>query len=87
MTKPLHGGHAADAGCWAAMAATMGPTGALDMLEGQGGFGKAMGVNRDWSNATQGPGLEYHIYQTTFKNPGWLLVMARLLLMPVWAPK
>ncbi len=51
MTKPLHGGHAADAGCWAAMAAMKGVTGALDMIEGEVGFGNAMSVNPDWSRA------------------------------------
>jgi len=70
MTKPLHGGHAADAGCWAAMAAMKGLTGALDMLEGEVGFGNAMSVNPDWSKATKGLGSDYHIIQMTFKNHG-----------------
>jgi len=70
MTKPLHGGHAADAGCWAAMAAMKGLTGALDMLEGEVGFGNAMSVNPDWSKATKGLGTDYHINQITFKNHG-----------------
>ena len=70
MTKPLHGGHAADAGCWAAMAAMKGLTGALDMLEGEVGFGNAMSVNPDWSKATKGLGVDYHINQMTFKNHG-----------------
>src|SRR6188768_2539523 len=47
MTKPLHGGHAADAGAMAAMAAKKGVTGALDILEGEVGFGAAMSVNPD----------------------------------------
>jgi len=70
MTKPLHGGHAADAGCWAAMAAMKGLTGALDMLEGEVGFGAAMSVNPDWSKATKGLGTDYHINRMTFKNHG-----------------
>ena len=70
MTKPLHGGHAADAGCWAAMAAMKGLTGALDMLEGEVGFGNAMSVNPDWSKATKGLGANYHINRMTFKNHG-----------------
>jgi len=70
MTKPLHGGHAADAGCWAAMAAMKGLTGALDMLEGEVGFGNAMSVNPDWSKATKGLGVDYHINHMTFKNHG-----------------
>ncbi|MBK5102843.1 MAG: MmgE/PrpD family protein [Burkholderiales bacterium] len=70
MTKPLHGGHAADAGCWAAMAAMKGVTGALDILEGEAGFGNAMSVNPDWSKATRGLGEDYHIVHVTFKNHG-----------------
>ena len=70
MTKPLHGGHAADAGCWAAMAAMKGVTGALDILEGKEGFGNAMSVNPDWGKATQGLGRDYHINHVTFKNHG-----------------
>jgi len=70
MTKPLHGGHAADAGCWAAMAAMKGVTGALDMIEGEVGFGNAMSVNPDWSKATKGLGRDYHIVHVTFKNHG-----------------
>lgn len=70
MTKPMHGGHAADVGCWAAMAAVKGLTGALDMLEGEVGFGNAMSVNPDWSKATKGLGSDYHIIQMTFKNHG-----------------
>lgn len=70
MTKPLHGGHAADAGCWAAMAAVQGVTGALDILEGAAGFGSAMSVDPDWSKATRGLGRDYHIVHVTFKNHG-----------------
>src|SRR5688500_18410293 len=63
MTKPLHGGHAADAGAMAAMAAAKGVTGALDILEGPKGFGAAMSVDPDWSKATKGLGTDYHIVQ------------------------
>ncbi len=70
MTKPLHGGHAADTGAWAAMAAAKGVTGALDLLEGDTGFGAAMSVNPDWSKATRGLGKDYHINHVTFKNHG-----------------
>ncbi|MEK6594336.1 MAG: MmgE/PrpD family protein [Pseudomonadota bacterium] len=70
MTKPLHGGHAADAGCWAAMAAMKGVTGALDIIEGEFGFGNAMSVSPDWSKATRGLGKNYHIVHVTFKNHG-----------------
>ena len=70
MTKPLHGGHAADAGAMAAMAAAQGVTGALDILEGEVGFGAAMSVNPDWTKATRGLGEDYHITRVTFKNHG-----------------
>jgi 2-methylcitrate dehydratase PrpD len=70
MTKPLHGGHAADAGAMAAMAAAKGVTGAVDILEGEVGFGAAMSENPDWSKATKGLGEDYHIVHITFKNHG-----------------
>jgi 2-methylcitrate dehydratase PrpD len=70
MTKPLHGGHAADAGVWAALGAAKGLTGALDMLEGEVGFGNAMSVNPDWTKATKELGVDYHITRVTFKNHG-----------------
>ena len=70
MTKPLHAGHAADAGAMAAMAASKGVTGALDILEGEVGFGAAMSVSPDWSKATRGLGKDYHIVHVTFKNHG-----------------
>ena len=70
MSKPLHGGHAADVGAMAALAAAKGVTGALDILEGEVGFGAAMSVNPDWSRATRGLGIDYHITQITFKNHG-----------------
>ena len=70
MSKPLHGGHAADAGALAAMAAAKGVTGALDILEGEVGFGAAMSVEPDWSKATYGLGQDYHILHMTFKNHG-----------------
>jgi len=70
MSNPLHGGHAADAGAFAAMAARKGVTGALDILEGEVGFGAAMSVKPDWSKATRGLGTDYHIVHMTFKNHG-----------------
>jgi 2-methylcitrate dehydratase PrpD len=70
MSKPLHGGHAADAGALAALAASKGVTGALDILEGDAGFGAAMSVNPDWSKTTKGLGVDYHINHVTFKNHG-----------------
>lgn len=41
MSKPLHAGHAAEAGTLAALAAGHGLTGALDVLDGAAGFGVA----------------------------------------------
>lgn len=70
MSKPLHGGHAADAGALAALAASKGVTGALDILEGASGFGAAMSVDPDWEKATRGLGADYHIVRMTFKNHG-----------------
>ncbi|MGE5522527.1 MAG: MmgE/PrpD family protein [Rhodospirillaceae bacterium] len=70
MSKPLHGGHASDAGTLAAMAAAKGVTGALDILEGEVGFGAAMSVNPNWEKATRGLGEDYHIIHVTFKNHG-----------------
>ena len=70
MSKPLHAGHAADAGAMAAMGAARGMTGALDVLEGAAGFGAAMSVNPNWAAATDGLGSRYNITQMTFKNHG-----------------
>lgn len=70
MSKPLHGGHAADAGVLAAMAASKGVTGALDILEGKEGFGNAMSIHPDWSKVTKGLGADYHINHMTFKAHG-----------------
>ena len=70
MSKPLHAGHAADAGAMAALGAAQGVTGALDVLEGKAGFGQAMSTGADWSKATDGLGTRYNIVATTFKNHG-----------------
>ncbi len=70
MSKPLHAGHAAEAGALAAMAAGQGVTGALDVLEGPAGFGAAMSTGADWSRATEGLGERYNITAMTFKNHG-----------------
>jgi 2-methylcitrate dehydratase PrpD len=70
MSKPLHAGHAAEAGALAAMGAAEGMTGALDILEGEYGFGKAMSGKCDWSKALDGLGQRYNITQMTVKNHG-----------------
>lgn len=70
MSKPLHAGHAADAGAMAALGAAQGVTGALDVLEGAAGFGAAMSEAADWSRAIDGLGSRYNITRMTFKNHG-----------------
>lgn len=70
MGKPLHGGHAAEAGALAALGASKGVTGVPDILEGEVGLGAAMSVKPDWSKATRELGTDYHITRVTFKNHG-----------------
>ena len=70
MSKPLHAGHAADAGALAALGAAHGVTGALDVLEGPAGFGAAMSTGADWSHASDGLGTRYNITAMTSKNHG-----------------
>jgi 2-methylcitrate dehydratase PrpD len=70
MGKPLHGGHAAEAGALAALGASKGVTGVHDILEGEVGLGAAMSVKPDWSKATRELGRDYHITRVTFKNHG-----------------
>ncbi|HXJ00176.1 MAG TPA: MmgE/PrpD family protein [Micropepsaceae bacterium] len=68
MSKPLHAGRAAEGGLLAAMAARQGVTGSLDIMEGDSGFGRAMGAAPDWDAALATLGREFHIAQITFKN-------------------
>ena len=68
MSKPLHAGHAAEAGVTAALAAREGVTGSLDVLEGEAGYGRAMGDNPDWNKALSTLGKDFHITRMTFKN-------------------
>ena len=70
MSKPLHAGHAAETGVMAAMAASKGVTGALDVLEGPVGMGAAMSVGADWGKATKELGNLYNIEVITLKNHG-----------------
>ena len=70
MSKPLHAGHAAEAGALAALAASRGVTGALDVLEGEAGFGAAMSRGADWAHAVEDLGRRYNICAMTFKNHG-----------------
>jgi 2-methylcitrate dehydratase PrpD len=68
MSKPLHAGHAAEAGLLAAQAAREGVTGSLDVIEGESGFGRAMSDGPDWDRALATLGKDFHITQMTFKN-------------------
>jgi 2-methylcitrate dehydratase PrpD len=68
MSKPLHAGHAADAGMLAALAAREGVIGSLDVIEGEAGFGRAMSDGPDWDQATATLGRDFHITRMTFKN-------------------
>jgi 2-methylcitrate dehydratase PrpD len=68
MSKPLHAGHAAEAGLLAALAAREGVTGSLDVIEGEAGFGRAMSDGPDWNRALATLGTDFHITQMTFKN-------------------
>lgn len=68
MSKPLHSGHAAEAGVLAALSARAGFTGALDVLEGEAGFGAAMSVAPDWAAALASLGRPPAVTQVTVKN-------------------
>ena len=68
MSKPMHGGHAAETGVTCALSAKAGVTGVQDMLEGERGFGKAMCDDPDWTDVASGLGTEFTITQTTTKN-------------------
>ena len=73
MSKPLHAGRAAEAGVTAALAAGEGVTGSLDVLEGESGYGRAMGYGDagdgpDWERALATLGRDFHVTRMTFKN-------------------
>jgi 2-methylcitrate dehydratase PrpD len=68
MSKPLHAGHAAEAGLTAALAAREGVTGSLDVMEGEAGYGRAMGDDPDWAGAVATLGSDFHVTRMTFKN-------------------
>ncbi len=68
MSKPQHAGHAAEAGVTAALGAAEGVTGSLDVIEGDAGFGRAMGDGPDWGKALSTLGRDFHVTRMTFKN-------------------
>lgn len=70
MSKPLHAGRAGEAGVTAALMAREGVTGALDILEGEAGFGAAMADSPDWDRFFADLGTHHNITQMTFKNHG-----------------
>jgi 2-methylcitrate dehydratase PrpD len=71
MSKPLHPGHAAEAGALAAMAAAGGVTGALDVLHGAAGFAAATSADcGKWDKALARLGAPLAITEMTFKNHG-----------------
>ena len=67
--KPLHAGHAADAGFVATGLARSGVLAAKDMFEGDTGLGRAMSVDVAWTAAI-GAADEFTILRTTVKNHG-----------------
>lgn len=68
MAKPLHAGRAAEAGLLAAELAARGMRSSLDVLDGEAGFGHAMGTGPDWSGIGATLGRDFHITRVTFKN-------------------
>ncbi len=68
--KPMHGAHAVESGLSSAISAAHGVTGALDILDGEVGYGAAMSHDCDWSLATAGLGEHYNIMRMTTKNHG-----------------
>jgi 2-methylcitrate dehydratase PrpD len=71
MSKPMHAGHAAEAGVTAALAAEAGVIGALDVIEGEAGFGRAMGDRQegpDWERALESLGRVFNVTRMTVKN-------------------
>ncbi|MCW8085950.1 MmgE/PrpD family protein [Sabulicella glaciei] len=71
MSKPLHPGHAAEAGALATMAAKEGMTGALDVLHGLAGFAAATSADTgQWDKAIATIGKPLAVTEMTVKNHG-----------------
>lgn len=71
MAKPLHPGHAAEAGLLAAYAALHGMTAPADVLHGPAGFAEATSKNAgQWHRALDGVDSWFAITAMTFKNHG-----------------
>ena len=70
MSKPLHPGHAADAGALAAIGAAAGVTGALDVLHGPVGFAAATSEDTGkWDKALGGPGRALRHHRHDLQEP------------------
>src|SRR5690606_30932178 len=70
-TKPLHSGHAAEAGVLAGLAAAAGVTGSLDSLHAPHGYAAATSDNTgNWQAGLEGLGQWTPIERMTFKNHG-----------------
>lgn len=65
--KPLHSGHAAQAGLAAALSAQAGVTGALAALDGEIGLGAVMAEGVDWARAREEWPDSFLVEQTTVK--------------------
>lgn len=71
MAKPLHAGHAADAGLMAGIAAANGVTASLDSLNASNGFAAATSDSTgSWDSALEGMGDWTPITRMTVKNHG-----------------
>lgn len=71
LTKPLHSGHAADAGVLAGLSAAAGITGSLNSLHAPHGYAAATSDDRgNWEAALEGLGEWTPITRMTFKNHG-----------------
>lgn len=71
MSKPMHAGHAAEAGVLAARAAAAGVTGAADVLHGPAGFAAATSDSTgQWEMALEGLDEWFVIGRMTIKNHG-----------------
>jgi 2-methylcitrate dehydratase PrpD len=70
LSKPLHAGHAADAGVLAALSAEHGLLGAPGILDAPRGMGEAMSNSPDWLAATADLGRAYNTQRITVKNHG-----------------
>jgi 2-methylcitrate dehydratase PrpD len=71
MAKPMHPGHAAEAGLLAAYAASAGVTAPADVLHGEAGFAAATSEDSGkWDRALDGLDQRFAIAAMTFKNHG-----------------